>query len=102
MRSLQDGEEASTEYKNILERCIYREGLEEVEEHLKVNINGTRTAWVCKTCQRYMQGDKMPPICHKNGLEIVAEPKLQKLTKFDNVLIAVEKSPSNTMMPGVC
>ena len=30
----------------------------------------------------------MPPTCHKNGLEIVAEPKLQKLTKFDNVLIA--------------
>ena len=85
---LQDGEEPSTGYKNILERCIYREGLEEVEEHFKVNINGTRTAWVCKTCQRYMQGDKMPPICHKNGLEIVTEPKLQRLTKFDNVLIA--------------
>ena len=80
MRYLQDGEEPSTEYTNILERCIYRDGFEEVEDHLKVNINGTRTAWVCKTCQRYMQGDKMPPICHKNGLEVVTEPKLQKLT----------------------
>ena len=88
MRYLQDGEDASTDYTSILERCIYREGLEEVEDHLKVNINGTRTAWVCKTCQRYMQEDKMPPICHKNGLEIVNEPKLQRLTKFDNVLIA--------------
>ena len=48
MRYLQDGEEPSTEYTNILERCIYRDGFEEVEDHLKVNINGTRTAWVCK------------------------------------------------------
>ena len=35
-----------------------------------------------------MRGDKMPPICHKNGLEIVEEPKLTRLNKFDNMLIA--------------
>ena len=30
----------------------------------------------------------MPPICHKNGLEVVKEPKLTRLNKFDNMLIA--------------
>ena len=93
---LQDGEEPLTVYKNILERCIYREGLVEVEEYLKVNINGVRTAWVCKTCQRYMQEDKMPPICHKNGLEIVNEPRRQKRTNIreDKVTRHLPNHPS--------
>ena len=55
---------------------------------MKRNIDGVSSAWVCKTCDKYMQGDKMPPTCHKNGLEIDDVPELTRLNKFDNMLLA--------------
>ena len=53
-----------------------------------VNIDGEKRAWVCKTCQGYMQRSKMPPTCHKNKLEIQEVEELLRLNKFDNMLIA--------------
>ena len=67
---------------------MYQRGSKDVAEQLKRNIDGVRSAWVCKTCDKYMQGDKMPPTCHKNGLEIVEVPELARLNKFDNMLLA--------------
>ena len=55
---------------------------------LMVNIDGQKRAWVCKTCQGYMQRSKMPPTCHKNKLEIQEVEELLRLNKFDNMLIA--------------
>ena len=55
---------------------------------LMVNIDGKKRAWVCKTCQGYMQRSKMPPTCHKNKLEIEEAEELLRLNKFDNMLIA--------------
>ena len=62
--------------------------MEEVEDCLKVNINGEKKAWLCKTCQGYLQRNKMPPTCHRNMLILVKEPVLEGLTKFENMLIA--------------
>ena len=59
-----------------------------MESSLMVNINGQKRAWVCKTCQGYMQRSKMPPTCHRNKLEIQEAEELLRLNKFDNMLIA--------------
>ena len=53
-----------------------------------VNIDGEKRAWICKTCQGYMQRNKIPPTCHKNKLEIKDAEELLRLNKFDNMLIA--------------
>ena len=87
---VQEGSKEPQEYEDILARCVFAPDSLEVEDKLKVNINGNKTAWVCKTCQGYLQRNKMPPTCHKNKLEIIDHPDLQWLTKFENTLIATE------------
>ena len=71
-----------------MERCVFGQGGKTFESSLMVNIDGQKRAWVCKTCQGYMQRSKMPPTCHKNKLEIQEVEELLRLNKFDNMLIA--------------
>lgn len=69
-------------------RCVYEEVQQAIGDRFLVNIEGKKKACMCKTCQRYMQQDKMPPMCTKNKLEIKCEPDLESLTPFENSLIA--------------
>ena len=71
-----------------MERCVYGQGGKTLKDSLLVNIDGEKRAWICKTCQGYMQRSKMPPACHKNKLEIEEAEELLRLNKFDNMLIA--------------
>ena len=57
---------------------------------VKLVIDNVKRFWLCKTCQRYMQGNRMPPMCHNNKLSINHEPKLERLTRLENSLIARE------------
>ena len=57
---------------------------------MKLVIGKDKKYWLCKTCQRYMNGNKMPPMCQKNKLSINHEPKLERLTRLENSLIARE------------
>ena len=61
-----------------------------MEEKFLVNINGKKSAWLCKNCQSYLQKNKMPPKSHRNSLEIVHVPQLVELTQFENMLIGTE------------
>ena len=76
------------DYVPINSRCVYHPGTKSVEEKLLVNIDGERCSWVCKTCQGYMKRSRMPPTSHKNKLSVKNAPQLQRLSKFDNMLIA--------------
>ena len=68
--------------------CVFSKGKEELEEDFFVNINGKKTSWLCKNCQSKLNANKMPPKCHKNGLDIIEAPELMDLTQFENMLIA--------------
>ena len=57
---------------------------------VKLVIDNVKRFWLCKTCQRYMQGNRMPPMCQNNKLSINHEPKLERLTRLENSLIARE------------
>jgi hypothetical protein len=74
--------------EDIMLRCVYEEGQQTVDESFLVNVEGKKRAFMCKTCQRYLQQNKMPPMCAKNKLEIKSEPELESLTNFENSLIA--------------
>ena len=71
-----------------MERCVYGQGGETLDENLMVNIGGVKTARLCLFCQGYMKRNKMPSTCHMNKLEIKDVEELLRLTKFDNMLIA--------------
>ena len=73
-------------------KCVFSEGKEELEQMFSsmVNINGKKTAWVCKNCQSKLKNNKMPPKSHKNSLDIVEVPELVDLSQFENMLIATE------------
>ena len=86
----QEGSDQPKEYEDILAKCVFPEGREEVEEKFLVNINGKKSAWLCKNCQSYLQKNKMPPKSHRNNLEIVHVPQLVELTQFENMLIGTE------------
>ena len=73
---------------SIVERCVYGQGGETLDENLMVNIGGVKTARLCLFCQGYMKRNKMPSTCHMNKLEIKDVEELLRLTKFDNMLIA--------------
>ncbi len=72
-----------------MRRSVYKPGSEEEEARPKANLTGRALASVCKTCHSsYLYKNKMPPICHKNMLEIITDPRLEDLTKIENTLIA--------------
>ena len=70
--------------RDIIHDCIGDVSVQDV----KMKIDGKKRLWLCKTCQRYLNNNKMPPLCEKNKLSINHEPKLEKLTRLENVLIA--------------
>ena len=76
------------EFLSIIERCVYGEGEQTLDDKLMVNIEGGKNAWVCKFCQGNMNKNKMPSICHRNKLWINEAEELLRLNKFDNMLIA--------------
>ena len=84
----QEAKGEAEEFVSIVGRCIYGQGGGTLGENLMVNIDGVKTAWVCKFCQGYMKRNKMPPTCQMNKLEINDVKELLRLTKFDNILIA--------------
>ena len=53
-----------------------------------MKIDGEKRLWLCKTCLRYLKINKMPPLCNNNKLTINTEPKLERLTRLENCLIA--------------
>ena len=55
---------------------------------MKVVIDGDQDSWLCKTCVKHMKNNKMPPMCKNNKLTINDEPKLERLTRLENCLIA--------------
>ena len=57
---------------------------------VKIKIDGQKKHTLCKTCQRYLNGNRMPPMCQSNKLSINHEPKLERLTGLENSLIARE------------
>ena len=71
-----------------MERCVYGQGGETLDENLMVNIGGVKTTRLCLFCQGYMKRNKMPSTCHMNKLEIKDVEELLRLNKFDNMLIA--------------
>ena len=73
---------------SIVERCVYGQGGETLDENLMVNIGGVKTTRLCLFCQGYMKRNKMPSTCHMNKLEIKDVEELLRLNKFDNMLIA--------------
>ena len=84
----QEAKGEAEEFVSIIRRCIYGQGGQTLDDKLMVNIDGARTAWICKFCQGYMKRNKMPPICHMNKLWIKDAEELLRLNKFDNILIA--------------
>ena len=86
----QEGSDQPKEYEDILAKCVFSEGKEEVEEKFLVNIKGKKSAWLCKNCQSYLQKSKMPAKSHRNNLEIIHAPQLVDLTQFENMLIGTE------------
>ena len=72
--------------RDIIMDCIGDESAVAV----KIKIDGQKKHTLCKTCQRYLNGNRMPPMCQNNKLSINHEPKLEKLTGLENSLIARE------------
>ena len=84
----QEAKGEAEEFVSIIRRCVYGQGEQTLDNKLMVNVDGVRTAWICKFCQGYMKRNKMPPTCHMNKLWINDAKELLRLTKFDNILIA--------------
>ena len=57
-----------------------------------------KSAYVCKSCKKYLKNGKFPKLCVKNGLDIdkIEDPEL-KLTELENNLI-----PRNIIFQKIC
>ena len=65
-----------------MERCVYGQGGETLDENLMVNIGGVKTTRLCLFCQGYMKRNKMPSTCHMNKLEIKDVEELLRLQQL--------------------
>ena len=83
---MQDGKPAPPN-RDIIKDCVGVEDLLTIPVKLVI---GKTKHWLCKTCQGYMMRNRMPPMCQNNKLSINHEPKLERLTRLENSLIARE------------
>ena len=83
---MQDGKPALPN-RDIIKDCVGVEDLSRIPVKLVI---GKTKHWLCKTCQGYMMRNRMPPMCQNNKLSINHEPKLERLTRLENSLIARE------------
>ena len=65
----------------------------------------SKIMYLCNTCKRYLQKDKLPPLCTKNGLAIEAMPKDLELSELEAVLcskriifVKIHNLPKNMML----
>ena len=86
VNQFQDGDYKFTSNRDIIQDCVG----DVSDVKVKIKIDGKEQHTLCKTCQSHMKRNRMPPMCQKNKLSINHEPKLERLTRQENSLIARE------------
>ena len=86
VNQFQDGDYKLTPNRDIIQDCVG----DVSDVKVKIKIDSKEQHTLCKTCQSHMKRNRMPPMCQKSKLSISHEPKLERLTRLKNSLIARE------------
>ena len=86
VNQFQDGDYKLAQNRDIIQDCVG----DVSDVKVKIKIDGKEQHTLCETCQSHMKRNRMPPMCQNNKLSINHEPKLERLTRLENSLIARE------------